>query len=158
MFEDHEQFPLDSTGPGGPSITPAGRFYTVIEFERYDRFAICAGARWTVIRRFSTRSDFRSGWESSALPTRRALWGVPGVRRGGGCHRRSPAAVTGARPLCGSNILLARALSASQNSALCVHREIPRETCASVYEKLPAGKIERCEVPGMEINANCAFR
>lgn len=37
MSEDHEQFPLDE---GGTGITPAGRFYTVIEFDWHDRFAI----------------------------------------------------------------------------------------------------------------------
>ena len=53
---------------GETGITPAGRFYAMIEFDRYDRSAICAGARSAVIRRFSTHSDF-------SVSTGEEIWG-----------------------------------------------------------------------------------
>lgn len=90
-----------SIGRGRTGITPAGRFYAVIEFDRYDRFAICAGARQTVIRRFSTHSDFRSGWESSAFFRHDA-------RQSSSFSRRALRSELSARGW--SNILLAKAL------------------------------------------------
>lgn len=93
-----------SIGRGGTGITPAGRFYAVIEFDRYDRFAICAGARQTVIRRFSTHSDFRSGRGSSAFFRHDA-------RQSSSFSRRVPSVTKRALRARGwSNILLAKAL------------------------------------------------
>lgn len=134
----------------------------MIEFDRYDRFAICAGARRMAIRRFSTHSDFHSSQGTHGSFSKRDISLSSSLS-----SRPTVVVCTSiiARPLCErgkSNILPTRVLRRSIciGALVCiVHVEILHvrdRANVTLREKMFRLKIARVETSWMRTNAICS--